>query len=259
MPLKRSIQGPLPSKDTLNFTSGIYNSEENSAGSETLTPLPKWHNDIFQIKQNKVCPRRILVNGNPGVGKSTLLCKLAHDWAVENSDSPLKDVKLLIHLSLRDLQITAMIGDQVRKQLLSKDSHLSGDQIEACIRENSRDIVMLLDGFDESVFAFLTETSETPKEYGSLFAAIKYEQFRPCRILVTVRSWKESHFRGDLFNPYAEIFISGLVPSSIKSFIGDYCNEGHAKKMRDVITEDLTNLRPILRVPLFLAMICEIV
>ena len=259
MPLKPSIQGPLPSKDTLNFTSGIFNSEEKSTGSETLTPLKKWHNDIFKIEQNKVCPRRILVNGNPGVGKSTLLCKLAHDWAVENSDSPLKDVKLLIHLSLRDLQITAMIGDQVRKQLLSKDSHLSRDQIETCIRENSRDIVMLLDGFDESVFAYLTDTSETPKEYGSLFAAIKYEEFRPCRILVTVRSWKESHFRGDLFNPYAEIFISGLVPSSIKSFIGDYCNEGHAKKMRDVITEDLTNLRPILRVPLFLAMICEIV
>ena len=259
MSSKPSDRGPLPSKDTLNFTSGIFNSQEKSFASETLTPLAEWHNDIFKIKQNDVFPRRILVNGNPGVGKSTLLCKLAHDWAVENRDSPLKDVKLLIHLSLRDLPITAMIGDQVRKQLLSKDSHLSGEYIEACIQENSRDIVMLLDGFDESMFAFLSQTSETPNKYGSLFAAMRYEQFRPCRILVTVRSWKESQFRGALFNPYAKIFIGGLVPSSIKSFIHDYCKEGHARKIKYIIAEDLTNLRPILRVPLFLAMICDIV
>ncbi|XP_063968216.1 uncharacterized protein LOC135157216 [Lytechinus pictus] len=150
-----------------------------------------------------------------------------------------------------------MLGDEVIKQLLPKDTNFTGEQIENCLRQNSEDTVILLDGFDESQLAFQGTEGRLPN--GSLYRSIKYEEFRYCRIVVTSRPSKADEFRGQLFNSYAEISINGFVRISIDEFIDNYCNEKVSAKVKQFITSNLLSLQPLLRVPLFLAMICETV
>ena len=96
----------------------------------------------------------MLIIGEPGVGKSTLLTKYAFDWSVQDTNSPLTGVKLLIHLSLNGVSADAMLGEEIIKQNLSDDAKITGTVIEKCIHRYESEIVILFDSFDESVFAF---------------------------------------------------------------------------------------------------------
>ena len=240
------------------FFSDMNYSDDKMLQRESVEFLSESHNDILRITQNDVLPCRILITGQPGVGKTTLLYKLAHDWAVSTTGSELSKVKLVVHLSLNGVSRYAMIGKEILKQRMPTDTNLTGEQIEECIRQNSKDVVILLDGFDESDFAFESGDAQTEMTYGSLFAALKYEEFRSCRIVVTSRPRKDG-FDGNIFNPYAEIFIKGFVRVIIDEFIDRYCNEQDAIKVKQIIANDLFSLKPLLQVPIFLAMVCETV
>ena len=232
---------------------------ENIAG-EALHSI----NDVFsaKIEQNEALAKRISISGEPGVGKSTLLKKYALDWAKEVENSPLKNVKLLIHLSLREVEAGAKIGKEIIKQILPEDTQLTGEIIEKCIKKHENEVVMLFDCFDESVFAFMDlEVSEQDKgtRYGSLYKALTFKQLRGCRIVVTLRPWKDFSFSKKLFNQYAKLMLLGLRSSSINAYISYFCDKERTKLVLEALGKDLSNLRPAFRNPLFLGMICEMI
>ena len=225
--------------------------------SERLPGDPlETYNDVFTLKQNKVLPRRMLIIGEPGVGKSTLLTKYAFDWSVQDENSPLNGVKLLIHLSLNGVSADAMLGEEIIKQNLSDDTKITGTVIEKCILRYESEIVILLDSFDESVFAFDQTDIENS---GSLYGAITFRKFRRCRIVITVRPWKNDYFDKKLFNPYTEILLSGMGANAVYGFINRYCVEKNGEVVKRTLQNNLVNLRPMFRNPLFMAMVCEMI
>ena len=216
-------------------------------------------NDVFFVKQNKVLPKRILISGEPGVGKSTLLLKYAFDWSVQAPDSALRDVKLLIHLSLSGITEDAMLGEEIVKQTLADDLKLTGPKIEECIRKQESDVVILLDGFDDSVFA-RRDSAQRNTKCGSLYKAFIFERFRGCRIVVATRPWKDLIFNSQkLFNPYAEIRLCGLTSSALHPYILNYCDEKGEERVQEALRKNYVNLRPAFHNPLFLGMICEMI
>ena len=56
---------------------------------------------VFQILANEETITRIAFLGEAGVGKTTLLSKIAYDWAM---DKHLIDVELLFFVPLREIQ-----------------------------------------------------------------------------------------------------------------------------------------------------------
>ena len=216
-------------------------------------------NDVFTVKQNKVLPKRILISGEPGVGKSTLLLKYAFDWSVQAADSALRDVKLLIHLSLSGITEDAMLGEEIVKQTLAGDLKLTGPMIEECIRRQESDVVILLDGFDDSVFA-RRDSAQRNTKCGSLYKAFTFERFRGCRIVVATRPWKDYIFNSQkLFNPYTEIMLCGLTSSALHPYILNYCDEKGEERVQEALRKNYVNLRPAFHNPLFLGMICEMI
>ena len=216
-------------------------------------------NDVFFVKQNKVLPKRILISGEPGVGKSTLLLKYAFDWSVQAPESALRDVKLLIHLSLSGITEDAMLGEEIVKQTLVDDFKLTGPMIEECIRKQESDVVILLDGFDDSVFA-RRDSAQRNTKYGSLYKAFTFERFRGCRMVVATRPWKDFIFNSQkLFNPYTEIRLCGLTSSALHPYILNYCDEKGEERVQEALRKNYVNLRPAFHNPLFLGMICEMI
>uniref|UniRef100_T1JAQ9 NACHT domain-containing protein n=1 Tax=Strigamia maritima TaxID=126957 RepID=T1JAQ9_STRMM len=107
--------------------------------SEATIPIEK----IFD-KVTKKTPRRILIEGQPGYGKTTLATKIVFDWAL--SKNYIKHFKLTFIISLRQLQqrsIKDAISATANQCGFTKT--LVGDIIE----ENSSNTLLILDGLDE--------------------------------------------------------------------------------------------------------------
>ena len=226
----------------------------NLQGEDTILET---FNDVFTVQQNRFLPKRILISGEPGVGKSTLLLKYAFDWVIKDPDSALRDVKLLIHLSLSGVTMDAMLGDEIVKQNLPSDTKLTGTIIEECIRRYEKDVVVLLDSYDESVFA--SKQSNDKGVHGSIGDAISFKSFKRCRVVLTTRPWKDDRFHGELSNPYAEVILGGMSANSAYEFVSRYCHEENAELVRRTLQTNIVNLRPMFRNSLFMAMVCEMV
>ena len=70
-------------------------------------------------------PRVVLIEGNPGMGKTTYCQKLAYDWSVGEipSEASFPEVKILLLLKCRDMHMkTANIEEAIDDQLLPQDA-----------------------------------------------------------------------------------------------------------------------------------------
>ncbi|XP_071851008.1 uncharacterized protein [Apostichopus japonicus] len=102
--------------------------------------------DIFD--SDIIPSNRILLEGDPGYGKSTLTLQAAYDWCLGNVASPLKNVAVFILLPLRLLGNISSIFEAIRFVLMPKESLLTDDDIGEILR-NSLSVIIVLDGFDE--------------------------------------------------------------------------------------------------------------
>ena len=109
--------------------------------------VPLEYEDILNFKpQGDGCRRRVLIEGIPGCGKTTLIKRMCRDWA---NGSFAKDSKAMIQVVLRglpkrdDLTIEDMVFTSIRDKGEAAD-------IAQCVRDCQGDgVVFVLDGFDE--------------------------------------------------------------------------------------------------------------
>ena len=108
--------------------------------------------DIFKGDKHHPNPRRLLVYGRPGVGKSTFCQKTAFDWAKQRKGNLMKfDVVLLI--KLRDVCHLKDIRDVLRaSELLAGDEVVSVDRVYEYVLQNQEKVLLILDGYDEYFF-----------------------------------------------------------------------------------------------------------
>ena len=79
--------------------------------------------DVFKSHEECKEPRVVLIEGQPGMGKTTYCQKLAYDWSVEDisPEASFPKVKMLLVLKCRDMK-TADIEEAIDDQLLSLDA-----------------------------------------------------------------------------------------------------------------------------------------
>ena len=105
--------------------------------------------DIFGSSEEYNDPL-VLVEGSPGIGKTTFCLKLAHDWAKGESSRNFPIFKLVFLLKCRDMN--GDIVEDIFEQLLPEDLKEKTKEVLVNFLEdlnNQKQILIILDGLDE--------------------------------------------------------------------------------------------------------------
>ncbi|XP_063971342.1 uncharacterized protein LOC135158027 isoform X2 [Lytechinus pictus] len=103
------------------------------------------YKDLFNLRINGVFPKRIMIQGEAGAGKTTFLAKIAWDWINDSQD--LSQFVWVLIIPLRESK-RYTIG-QIVKSYLSKDNPAKACQITEYIRSNPEKVFIACDGLDE--------------------------------------------------------------------------------------------------------------
>ncbi|XP_071116058.1 NACHT, LRR and PYD domains-containing protein 13-like [Haliotis cracherodii] len=104
--------------------------------------------DIFPTQNKSGKGKRIVLEGAPGIGQTTLATMLTHMWANQKNYFKVK-YEFLVHIDAH--AIGEDFQDSVYKQVLPENTKLSVQEFWSLLEANARDVVFLIDGFDEDV------------------------------------------------------------------------------------------------------------
>ncbi|XP_015770215.1 PREDICTED: nucleotide-binding oligomerization domain-containing protein 2-like isoform X4 [Acropora digitifera] len=202
--------------------------------------------DMFQIFQpHEECsqPRRVLIEGQPGMGKTTYCHKIAYDWAKKRTGGEsFPDVTLLLLLKCRD--INCGLWEAIDDQLLPREvNEAEKERFFTFIRDHQSKVLLVLDGLDE-----------LPRDRLSIYTDIIQGRVLPeCYIVVTARHEVGRNVRECC---HTLLEVEGFTKTDAKEFIRRYFRgDDLAEKLLDKVDCDRT-LQDLTRNPLNTALLC---
>ena len=191
--------------------------------------------ELFLPNEDTQNPRRILVVGRPGIGKSLLCTKLSRDWS--NNDLLRDGNKRFEHLFLFKFRWfnTAATTNISLKQLLSRvysEGNIDSKVFQEVL-DNPEKVLFIFDGLDEFKHheSCLEEeqaqggnspTEEMP--FSALYIKlVKGKQLSGATVLTTCRPNVVQSISGQKFDRRVEIM--GFTPEKVQEYVHKFC--GH--------------------------------
>ena len=202
--------------------------------------------DMFQIFQpHQECsqPRRVLIEGQPGMGKTAYCQKIAYDWAKKRKGGEsFPHVTLLLLLKCRD--INCGLWEAIDDQLLPREvKEEEKERFFTSIRDHQSKVLLVLDGLDELpsnqllIYKDIIQGRVLPESY----------------IVVTARHEVGVNVRECC---HTLLEVEGFTEADVQEFILRYFKEEHlAEKLLNKLDSDRT-LRDLTRNPLNTALLC---
>ena len=138
------------------------------------TPLA--YSDLFKVEGGKRPVRKVLVEGDAGIGKTTLCISVSEDWA---NGKLFQQFELVLHLPLR-MKVVASAGSLSE---LLKLLHPSPDVCESVakylVKEEGESVLIIADGWDE--------LSESERQEESFLYQLLFQEFPLMSVVVTSR------------------------------------------------------------------------
>ncbi|KAJ8034781.1 hypothetical protein HOLleu_21764 [Holothuria leucospilota] len=131
--------------------------------------------EIFSHERLKY-ETRIVLEGDPGCGKTMLMSQLAYDW----SQGKLNDIKLLIFLPLKFVQQRTLV-EAIKEFYVPEDNRLSINDIEKFLDNQENPAHLLLDGLEEY-------SDKQKPEKSELREIISRKKYLLCKVLISSRS-----------------------------------------------------------------------
>ena len=185
---------------------------------------------IFTSHADCQHPRVVLIEGEPGMGKTTYCQKLAYDWATKqdrewDESFPRVEVLLLLRCREIDSSIWEAIDDQILPEEI--DPELK-ETFFRFVRENPSKVLLVFDGLDEA----------DPQKLVVYLSLIQRKQLPGCHIVLTSR-----HEAGNKVRPYSDTLLEilGFTRSDAECFIRKYFR--HAEQMGEKLIKELWHPR----------------
>ena len=207
---------PFPWCDDLNFNlNDIFTrlkivNKEKTRGTLTDDEITNM-TAIFKPYPDCQKPRILLIEGEPGMGKTTYSQKLAYDWANRQDewDTSFPSIEVLLLLRCNDVKYG--IWEAIDDQLLPDDiDEQAKENFFKYIRENQAKSLLLLDGLDEVPDSFKLDM---------YYSLVQGKLLPACHIVITSR-----YEVGKKVRPYCDTLweIVGFTNNDAKSFIRKY-------------------------------------
>ena len=162
--------------------------------------------DVFTHPDGERKGLRVLIDGAPGVGKTTLCRKVSKDWAHEGF---LSEYMLVVVLHLRDRRIAKAV--RIEDLFYHDDPELQEEVVRQVRKTSGAGVLLIFDGFDE-----LSEEERMDK---SLFLdIIKGDAFSRCAVLVTSRPYASENLQ-HLHSVVRHVEILGFTKEQIHQCI----------------------------------------
>ncbi len=221
--------------------------------SHTQPKALKYYTELFDgneeenkgMKRQRNQRKKILLKGDPGIGKSTMTAKMVYDWA----GSTWNLFTLVFFISLKVINP----GDPIENIIVDGnitpslcDEEIPPEEIRKMLKENGDKVLLIFEGFDEQ------------SKNEDVMNMIKGQKFRKCNFLVTSRphgiSEIEQHFT-------TVATLEGFTKHEARAFIEKLLNE--KSKIDSVMTFTEENksigVPEMWRYPILLLFICILV
>ena len=203
--------------------------------------------EIFNPHEECKQPRKVLIEGNPGMGKTTYCNKVAYDWAIniKNEGDCFPEFEMVLLLKCRDVEIESDLWGAIDDQLLPGEiNQKEREKFFEFIRQNQSKVLLVLDGLDE------LPSSKRP-EFTDI---IRGKMLPLCHLVVTAR-----HEAGIPVRKVCDTLleIEGFTYQDIKEFIHKYfvAKEDLAERLLEKIHNEKI-LRDMAATPLNTALLC---
>ena len=175
---------------------------KSETAAEAESPNPSLDESVPPDDQ---CDLRVLIDGAPGVGKTTLTWKISKKWA---KGKMLKQHKLVIRVSLRDLPDEP---EGIWQLLTLGSEELKRSVEKELLDRNGKDTLFILDGWDE--------LSPAQRKRGSiLYKLVQGDLLSQSAVIITSRPYTSRALQlPDLVPRHIELF--GFTQDQIKSCI----------------------------------------
>ena len=190
-------------------------------------------------------PKTVLIEGKPGIGKTTYCKKYVYDWATkkQNPHDCVTNIKVVLFLKCRDIK--SDIWEAIDDQLLPRDVDEDiKQQFFQFIRGNQSSVLLILDGLDELPSSKVPIISEL----------IAGRVLPKCKVVATAR-----HEAGVKIRKFCDTLleVEGFTEAQAREFIAKYFKEKSelAEKLSARISRD-ENLREMCANPLNTALLC---
>ncbi|XP_033646472.1 protein NLRC5-like [Asterias rubens] len=209
--------------------------------------------EIFHFQTREGYPiKRIVVSGSAGIGKTTLIDKVAYDWARGNSET-LNKFKLVFALKMHSLQQSSNLEDAIfSEKLLTKDC-VDQSALKEFVDKNQDKVLILLDGFDEFKFDPLHTSS-----FGSILNILNRKLGPEYWVVITSRPPLDKLINSSLVEkPYAHVRVEGFSHTDKEEYVNKFFTDDHVKasKLTEQIKQSET-LSDLAKSPMLLLLMC---
>ena len=119
---------------------------QQGAGSGKIKRTPILLDDLFRVEEGKKPVRKVLVEGNGGMGKTTLCTMLSEGWA---EDKMLTQFDCVLLLPLREQLVTSAESLSDLFKLLHSSKRISASVIDLLEESGGEAVLIIADGWDE--------------------------------------------------------------------------------------------------------------
>ena len=210
--------------------------------------LPQVHNLATLTTEDGKCVKRILVTSQVKGGRSTILTKLAHEWAKQDPRSPLSKYDLLFMFDISELHSSKSLVDVIFETILSVDTKVSKEGLESYLQLHSDKILILVDNF-------VSETLSS-NSIGEFEQIVMNRKLREC-CLITTTCQEDIEKLGKYNMLFTHMKLGGFSSTNVSNYIHRFFgrNKTSAANLIEHMNSSPT-LTSVIRTPGFLAYFC---